>query len=291
MNAGIPDRPELVTVIPFSSRSDDGDVVIPVDVDGYQGLWLLDTGNPGFILNAAVLQPTAQGGVDTIRSPGLARGDQTASQVYIDHVRLGTLSLTHVTAPPYPGLPAPLRPVNALLAHFGFDPGYMLGNIGLAVLEPFETIIDYPRRRVVLIRLDAAGRRLVQVPAYTPVWAAPLIDMGERSNPIQPEPWHWWGVQAQLGGVISSWLIDTETSKMSFITEAAYPDQARRLPRGQVVPLPEPLVIAGRRFTLDSVKNYTGPDGANSNLLGAPFLHHLGVVGFNHRAHQFILYR
>ena len=50
-----------------------------------------------------------------------------------------------------------------------------LGNIGPAVYEQFETIIDYTHQRVVLIRLDPAGHRLINVPAYTPKWTAPLV--------------------------------------------------------------------------------------------------------------------
>ena len=70
---------------------------------------------------------------------------------------------------------------NVVLGHlwgnFGWVFGPRLGNIGPAVLEPFETIIDYTNRRVVLIRLDSAGRRLATVPGYTPRWHAPLLDV------------------------------------------------------------------------------------------------------------------
>jgi hypothetical protein len=46
------------------------------------------------------------------------------------------------------------------------------------------------------------------------------------------------------------------------------------------------LVIAGRTFT--AVPFSAVP---HRNILGYPFLSQLGVVGFNHRAQQFILYR
>ncbi len=67
---------------------------------------------------------------------------------------------------------------NVLLGHlwgnFGWVFAPRLGNLGPAVFTPFETIVDYTHKRVVLIRLDSAGRRAIDVPAYTRKTSVPL---------------------------------------------------------------------------------------------------------------------
>jgi hypothetical protein len=121
-----------------------------------------------------------------------------------------------------------------------------LGNIGLNVLGQFETIIDYTHKRVVLIKLDSAGNRLAKVPAYTPQWTAPLIDV-----PLANDARQWWGVHVK-----PDFTLDTANTANN---------------------------------TLLKVMDTGAP--TNGKLLGYPFLSQFGVVGFNHRTHQFILYK
>ena len=57
-------------------------------------------------------------------------------------------------------------PTNTSVSIYGkfdenFDPP-VLGFLGLSAIESFETIIDYVHRRLILIRLDRAGRRLAK---------------------------------------------------------------------------------------------------------------------------------
>ena len=53
-------------------------------------------------------------------------------------------------------------------------PRPVLGMLGLPMMAPFETVIDYTHQRLTLIPVDTAGRRLVAVPMYTPVTTLPM---------------------------------------------------------------------------------------------------------------------
>jgi hypothetical protein len=114
----------------------------------------------------------------------------------LDHVhvtvKLGTLVSNYddpaLTA--FMGEKDPHR-YNAELGHlwgnFGWVFGPRLGNLGPAVFESFETIVDYTNRRVVLIRLDSKGHRVVDVPAYPVRKALPLatVPMGAGFTALQ----------------------------------------------------------------------------------------------------------
>jgi hypothetical protein len=67
---------------------------------------------------------------------------------------------------------------NVILGHlwgnFSWVFSPRMGNLGPAVFQQFELIIDYKLRRVVLIRLDSAGHRRVEVPAYASRWTTPI---------------------------------------------------------------------------------------------------------------------
>ena len=145
--------------------------------------------------------------------------------------------------------------VNAVLNHawgnFGWNFAPRLGNIGLSVLEPFETIIDYTHQRVVLIRLDSAGHRLANVPAYTPKWSAPIIDTALYTNDPQ---WQFWGVATR-----ADYTLDT--------------------------------LDASKNTVIHALDTGSPTNDAGLGLLGYPFLRPLGVVGFNHRNGDTILYR
>ncbi|HXC24469.1 MAG TPA: hypothetical protein VNU46_01030, partial [Gemmatimonadaceae bacterium] len=248
---GIPNQPTLVTVIPFVTKDNETDaektkVVIPAKVGNAYGNFVLDLGAPRFNLNRTFLQPSATGEIDTITDAHRIPEGDGEDAVHAT-IRIGTLVDT-VIDPTVTG-PNP-KHINAFLNHmwgnFSWVFAPRLGNIGTSVLEPFETIIDYTHQRVVLIRLDKAGHRLAQVPAYTPKWTTQLIDM-----PLANDARMWWGI-----AVRPDYTLDTANTANNTVTKA-----------------------------MDT----GAPE--NGNLLGYPFLSHLGVVGFNHRTHQVILYR
>ena len=171
MTSAVPKRSELVTIVPFyregafNKIQNQWAVFIMAEVDGHRGVFMLDTGTPTFNLNRTVLQPSPMGGIDTVtdanRLPDhVGSTVDTWGQVHIQDVRIGTLDVINVVEPTTPA--SDPHHVNAFLNHIwnnyewdGTPP--RLGNIGLSVLEPFETIVDYKRQRVVLIRLDPHG--------------------------------------------------------------------------------------------------------------------------------------
>ena len=196
---GIPNRPNAVTVIPFYTKPDETDLektkaVIEAEIDGHRGVFIFDLGAGTAVLNRTVLQPNAKGGVDTVTDAN-RMPDNTPRSDYInsedqarqlDHVhvtvRLGTL-VSHYDDPALTAFMHEQDPhrYNAELGHlwgnFGWVFGPRLGNLGPAVFQPFETIVDYTHRRIVLIRLDAAGRRVVDVPAYPQRAQMPLASV------------------------------------------------------------------------------------------------------------------
>lgn len=284
--AGIPNRPDLVTVVPFYWKPHETDieqtrVVFSAEVGGHRGILLLDLGDPDLDLNRTFLRPGVTGGLDTVqatdtmdkhRLPGWDGQDSAHVTLWI-----GTLSIDFVD----PTKPTDPRHINALLNHqFGnyaqvFPP--RLGNIGPIALEQFETIIDYTHRRLVLIRLDSAGRRLVQVPMYTPTWSAPLVDI-----PIGKGK-YWWGVQATLAEKPTTMFFDTG-SEGNYLTTGTETRAAAHIVHDTL----DSLVIAGRVFGPVVLRSDATPP---LDVLGFPFLSQLSVVGFNHRTRQFLLYR
>jgi hypothetical protein len=253
---GVPNLPDLVTVVPFYWKPNETDgvktkVVIPAEVDGRHSIFILDLGCPPLMLNRTFLQPSPTGGVDTVtdanRIPDLVEENKpsTFDKVYVT-MRIGTLLVKFDD-------PALKGPSNAYLGsewgNFGWNFSPRLGNIGLSVLEQFETIIDYAHRRLVLIRLDSAGRRLAKVPLYTPRWTAPLIDIAGNGSP------KYWGKSLGIA-VRSDGILDTLDTRQN----------------------------------TDTLLMDTGAPDNDDGVLGYPFLSHFGVVGFNHRTHQFILY-
>lgn len=264
---GIPNRPDLVTVIPFYDKPDATDrektkVVIPVEIDGRRGIVVLDLGATPTVLNRTFLQPNPRGGVDTV-TDATRTPDQTPMDDYLHGdlhpfdkahvtVRLGSLlstfddsSMTRYFQASDP------HKYNVALGHlwgnFGWVFAPRLGNIGPAVLEPFETIIDYPHRRVILITLDAAGRRRIAVPAYSSRWTAPLVPV-----PLpRLQGFNYWGIAVQPENTLDT-------------LNAANNTDVR---------------------VLD-----TGAPGSDEGILGYDFLSGLGVFGINQRTQQFILY-
>jgi hypothetical protein len=283
---GIPNRPDLVTVVPFywkphETGEEQTRVVFPAEVSGHQGILLLDLGDPDLDLNRTFLRPSATGGLDTVRETDTTDEHRLADWPGQDsaHVtlRIGTFKIDFVD----PTQSSDPRHINAFLNHqFGnyaqvFPP--RLGNIGPVALEQFETVIDYTHRRLVLIRLDSVGRRLIPVSAYTPQWSAPLVDI-----PIgKGKP--WWGVQANLGGEQTTVFFDTGSAS-NYLTSATAERMSAHIVDGTL----DSLVIAGRSFGPIVLRSDVIPP---LDLLGFPFLSRLGAVGFNHRTQQFLLYK
>jgi hypothetical protein len=273
---GIPNKPDLVTVVPFYWKSDENNsektrVYIPAEVDGRQGIFMLDIGALDVTLNRTYVRPSTTGGLDTVLATDTAdtvarQHDWSGTNMYVS-LRIGTIVNQHTSAITahwwnnfWPDSESFYRGGKFHLDH---PPvlGPKLGHIGTVALEPFETIIDYTHKRLILIRLDSAGHRLVEVPAYTPKWSAPLIDFpsdvptGNGAFSMQllghgPGK-NIWGVAIRPDNTI-----DTVNS--------ANNTRAREMDTG-------------------APTNDDGP-------LGYPFLSQFGVVGLNHRTHQFILY-
>jgi hypothetical protein len=249
---GVPNRPELVTVVPFFTKVNESKdeacrVVVSANVNRRRGVFVVDLGDPGLGLNRTYMQPTPDGGVDTITDTNRIPDNNTAKSTPV-HVRLfkiGTVQIDGLKfSPPY----------SAHLDHeFNnyelFTP--RLGQIGLSVLEPFETIVDYTHKRLVLIRLDSVGHRLVPVPAYTPKWSTPLLDLPIHQGKEAKEGKHWWGITVQPNYVLDT--LDASKNTM-------------------------PLIVD------------TGGCESDDEGLNYDFLSKFGAFGVNHRTHQFILY-
>ena len=270
----IPHRPDEVTVVPFFEKPDQTtgeplQVLIQAAVDGHRGNFLIDLGDPDLDLNRTYLQPTPTAGIDTVtaahRLPDHTGGDDPAhwDKVQVT-LQIGTLRV-HPEDPAINTAEHPHR-FNATLNHvhgaFGqaSEPPFFsprLGDIGLSVLAQFETIIDFRHRRIILIRLDAAGRRLAAVPAYTPRWSAPLVDVARDAAYYGVQ--HWWGVAVRTDDTL-----DTRVPAHNTVVR-------------QISTLP---------WAYEE-----GPRAITWNDLGYPFLRQFGVVGFNPRTHRFILYQ
>ena len=162
--------------------------------------------------------------------------------------------------------------------------GQHLGSLGLPALEPFETVIDYVHQRLILIRLDTAGRRVAAVPAVTPRTTIPLV-------PVQ----EWWGVVARLGERVDSLMLDTGNGVNELTATTREALGAHLVPAGQDPMFHVPcwtldhLVVADQTVTASPFD--TGDAGRDFDILGPPFLRQFGLVGFNLRTRQLILYQ
>jgi hypothetical protein len=150
-------------------------------------------------------QPTSDGGVDTITDTNRIT-DNNPDELTPVHVRVYKIGTVQFAGPKVsPPYMIHLDHAFNNYVEFGSRPGETrLGQIGLSALEPFETIVDYTHRRVVLIRLDSAGHRLVPVPAYTPKWSAPLLDLPVHQSKEAKEGKHWWGIAVQPNYVLNT---------------------------------------------------------------------------------------
>lgn len=276
---GMPARSDLVTVVPF--HPDTGPehypwILLPAELDGHRGTFSLDTGSPLLFFNADYLRARSTGGFDTVTTADTQPRQQEVF-VTVHTVHIGTLIQPlepTVTNPP----PSQKSFPNAIMHRFSRNG--LLGNLGWPGLEPFETIIDYVHHRVMFIRLDKAGRRLTPVPAYTPLGTVRLSPIDPFSGVLPG----YWGIVVRHGTRIETLVLDTG-APISNISEGDLQRAADQLKQ-----------LAAAHHTAGDI-----PDGAITvpsdtthdglDLLGAQFLSRLGVVGFNLRTHQFIVYR
>ena len=183
----IPLLPDLVTVVPFQQNGD-GQINVVAEVDGRHGTFVLDTGSPLIVLNVMYWRPNPTGNPDTAAAGSGAEGEVTARTL-----RIGTF--LQQLDPHDVGAPRPWKPSNTNSIVMSWDAlGSRFGTLGLPAMEPFETIIDYAHQRLIVIRLDSAGRRLAAVPAFTPRTTHRLVhvELGE-----QKEEGEGWGLVAQ----------------------------------------------------------------------------------------------
>ena len=120
------------------------------------------------------------------------------------------------------------------------------------MLKSFETIVDYRNRRLILIRLDKTGHRLVQVPAYKPRKTFPMPDMPRNDYGWYNTTSTWWSIAVRPDKTLDT--LNTANNTEQDIID-------------------------------------TGAAGNTDDIVGFPFLSPFGVVGFNPILHQFILYQ
>jgi hypothetical protein len=259
-----------VTVVPFYQKEGETDlektkVVLPAEVDGVHGIFILDTGDYDVDLNRTFLQPSATGGVDSITDAN--RIPEQGWDTVRVKMRIGTLAVDLDTPEFAKDHPRPGKVVlDHVFGNFSWVFAPRLGNIGVPALAPFETIIDYPHQRVIFIRLDSAGHRMADVPAYTPRATVPLVQSRDKLH---------WGVEARVGTTVDTIIVDTGDPGNASEAQAA-DSLLQAVAKGQ---LPFPVT-----------PNAYGHSQLGS-IIGYPFLRRLGVVGFNFRTRQLILYK
>lgn len=273
--AGVPVRPEVVTVVPFQlwmgahGQWHGAWIKFPAAIDGRYGSFFLDSGAGDCMMNSDSVP------LDSAQRVQLRMGNDRYT---IHTIRVGTLSATLDSADIGPPIP---QPSNAHL-DTDQDPDYfhgVRGTVGLNGIEPFETIVDYVHHRLVFIRLDSAGRRLADVPAYTPAGAVPLVPVKVHIIPAYAA--QWWGIEARRGGVLDTLLVDTGTQAHTDVNEVLAADELK-----QQIVLARPSDASARGSIV-----LPEPKAKDLNVLGYFFLNRLGIVGFNLRTRQLLLYR
>ena len=276
---GVPTLRDVVTVVPL--RVVYGFIQIPAELDGHRGTFILDTGSGNSWLerDSLIVSSSTQTPAALSKGDAATYGNGTAgmSDTTLHTLRIGTLVQT--LGPADLGPPVP-QPSNVDILHDDNAQHKTLGGIGLNGIAAFEAIIDYLHQRLVLIRLDSAGHRLAAVPAYTPVGSVPLVPSHLHVAPMLAA--QWWGVEALRGTVLDTLIVDTGSpmSDIDTLNQQHAADQVRSA-----------LLMAGPRGVADRAIALPAGDQLPGNLLGYPFMRRLGVVGFNLRTHEFLLYR
>ena len=247
-------------------------LLVDAQVDGRRGTFILDTGSPNTMVNGIYLRPNGARGLDTVAGSVHRLGHAQTVHMTFRELKVGTLAVRLDSIDRGPPTPVPTNGD----AEGGGEEG-LLGNLGLNAMEPFETILDFVHQRLVLIRLDAAGRRLAKVPAYTTLGAVSLVPARVGRG---DESAHWWGIVVHHGGVADTLLIDSGTPGLdAFMTQVAERFRA--------------ALTANRPSgaTAVNVLDHVALDDGHAEMLCYGFLAQLGVVGFNLRTHQLILYQ
>lgn len=288
--------PRVVTVLPFTLWH--GYIFVQAAVEGHHGTFILDTGTPGIALNRRYLHLADSVGstthgmcqLDTLRPGDSPNAEETWLTVHT--IQLGALTLpldSNAAGPPSPW------PFNAILCRCGWltmDPNPtrppVLGNLGLNVMEPFETIIDYAHQQLILIRLDAAGQRLAAVPSYTPAERIPLFP---TRDPGADTTARWWGAVVRLGGILDTATLDTgsplDNIGSTLIGQIGQHMQEDPKPGARTdAMLLDTVVLASHTFT--TVSSEMEP--RVGDILGYEVLRRLGVFGLNYRTRELILY-
>lgn len=288
----LPNRPDLVTVVPFQPYTGaEGFILLSnVELDGMRGTVVLDTGSPVFYLNGRYVQSNDSGEIDTVRA-GTSRAQMAG---FVRTMRIGTLvqhfDAGHTTLI-HPGIMSP--GTNALIVPDTIDRRLaqwhqpVLGLMGLVALTSFETILDYRHRRLILIRLDSAGHRLIDVPAYTPVRTIPLTIVHQTFLGVSITAGGRRGVLALDTGMPSN-VLNVATRKGLGIHLAS---TTQHDPNGNPVLVLDTLVVGGQVY---SSVPFGASNGWPYSFLGYPFLKMLsqeGAVGLNLRTGQLIVYR
>jgi hypothetical protein len=157
----------------------------------------------------------------------------------------------------------------------------IIGILGLPAWRPFETILDYRHHQMTLIRLDTLGHRLASIPRLQPVDSTALIHTPDADH---------YGVQAMVGDSLVDLMIDTGAERNMLGGFAQARLQSYLVPAGHDSTLDAPQVqikrlgIGNTTYALP----FTCQPGAD--LLGYPFLSHLGVVGFNFQTMRVSIY-
>jgi predicted aspartyl protease len=272
-----------VTVVPFQLYH--GLILIPGEIDGRHGTFLLDTGAQLISVNSAYVKPKITNGVlDTVVAGDTSQSD--ARVLFNAHVlHIGTLTHQLDTTD------AGQFKVNAAnmsdnrFKNFGGLPP-ILGLWGLPALRSFETIIDYPHQRLILIALDKAGHRRAEVPAYRPTTTIRLVKDSDIGC---------YRVIARLGGKLDTLVVDTGNPDNTIT-----PDTREELAH-HVSPGTGTGYSGGDLMTLDTMRlagqSYhpvpvavLNAGGYGMDILGYPFLNQFGVVGFNFRTRQLLIY-
>ena len=258
--AGISDQSDLITVVPFQLV--DGFILVRAAMDEQRGDYLLDWGGPVSLFKPRPGLPPATGDdpvwvtVHTLRIGALwapiTNEDRRGNAFVLDH------PIFHV-----PDLHA------------------AIGTIGLNVLFPFEVIIDYPRQRLIMIRLDSAGHRRHPLPAYTAVATLPFMINREGGPHIY--------LQGQVGDMTETFGLDTGAPDNILMPESRQHlgTHLTSLPGQPDTYLLDRLLINGHPIA----RQVFSVVDVGNNILGAPFLRSLGVIGLNLQTQQFTVYR
>lgn len=244
---GVPNRPDMVTVVPFQLWRGPKDAWIGqemallffhAEMEGIDGTYMFDTGNPQQWFNRDSLPP----------NPAFAKlkGEEQALTV-IHTERIGTLTV-HLDST----VGEPLKMYTNAQVGVNYDPAnnkLVTGHIGLNGIEPFEVIVDFVHQRLIWIRLDSTGRRMVVVPAYTPAGMVPLVPCDIHGSPLNPA--EWWGIEGRRGGVLDTLLIDSGTQGETDISLADQHRAADQLKQalGASPFLPRIALVGERRET------------------------------------------